>query len=578
MMTIEATDLAYSPKTATAEVAISDQYAIGRSLFVVTAIDNDRDVPVSTDTPNAEFDYMVDPDYPNAARFFDVTKDGLVYVRDSLTEADGRSVFEFYIVSIDRSWQPLGDRTYVEVDITYTGLKVVFGFIQPIYRVSILENVEGDEAFGESYPIIQLGLANINSNRIVLCEIIYVNDVFRGTIGFLDYFGVRTTPALACEVYAKVPLDRDQIGGGVYNVTVRSQQPNRIKRQVQETAVTIANTWETAYVIITVMDANDNAPKFVYPLYPETILTEFYVGIVAIDAAANTETVQVQAFDRDEGEYGRITFFVEQEYGNDIPGFNISQDGTISTQNEVIKRRLDKEDKHYRLLVIAQDNAPQDIQKGTRTRAFINIVENKNIFVLELKNLDPVRAVANKELIRQMLQETTERIVLVHKIVGRRFLKEGNILDVDSKGTDVQFVILTDEKRLEINNELDILTSGAGSAPQEILENLRDLLDNVGDVESIHVPYNPSDVSGMSDVLGGTVVRLTKTYRWWLDDPWVALLIMAGIIILVCIVTLIILGMSWNRYSDYISHYTRFPQELRETSRLHQPTKLPQGI
>lgn len=91
------------------------------------------------------------------------------------------------------------------------------------------------------------------------------------------------------------------------------------------------------------------------------------------------------------------------------------------------------------------------------------------------------------------------------------------------------------------------LSSSAGETPKNILENLQDLLSDVGNVESVRIPYAEEDLSGRADVLGGTVVRLTKTYRWWLSDPFIALLLIAGIIILICIVTLIILGISWSR-------------------------------
>lgn len=57
----------------------------------------------------------------------------------------------------------------------------------------------------------------------------------------------------------------------------------------------VQNTWQIAHVIIVVLDKNDNAPEFIYPLYPDTVLDKtFYVGTVPIDAAANTEVLQVE--------------------------------------------------------------------------------------------------------------------------------------------------------------------------------------------------------------------------------------------------------------------------------------------
>lgn len=111
---VVATDQASNPKSASATVyidivrnqnaplftqpeysaSISDYWAVGRELFVATAIDDDRKVALSRDTPNAEFDYIIDPDYPYAGQYFGITKDGVMYVKNNLQTVDGRSEFE----------------------------------------------------------------------------------------------------------------------------------------------------------------------------------------------------------------------------------------------------------------------------------------------------------------------------------------------------------------------------------------------------------------------------------------------------------------------------------------------------
>lgn len=114
---VVATDKATQPKSATATVYINivrnqhaplftapeyssevpDFWATGRELFASTAIDDDRTVELSRNTPNAEFDYLIDPDYPYAQTYFGITKDGVLYVRSSLDTTDGRSQFEVNI-------------------------------------------------------------------------------------------------------------------------------------------------------------------------------------------------------------------------------------------------------------------------------------------------------------------------------------------------------------------------------------------------------------------------------------------------------------------------------------------------
>lgn len=74
--------------------SVSDFYAVGRELFSASAVDSDRTVALSRNTPNAEFDYLIDPDYPYSAQYFGITKDGTLYVRQNLDTADGREEFQ----------------------------------------------------------------------------------------------------------------------------------------------------------------------------------------------------------------------------------------------------------------------------------------------------------------------------------------------------------------------------------------------------------------------------------------------------------------------------------------------------
>lgn len=114
-LTVIARDGAWEPKLATATVtisivrnqftpqfardafsaSISSAYSIGRSLFVASAVDGDRDVPVSSQTPNAEIVYsIVAINNDNPQTYFAVDQNGLVYVRRSPLESAGTRTFE----------------------------------------------------------------------------------------------------------------------------------------------------------------------------------------------------------------------------------------------------------------------------------------------------------------------------------------------------------------------------------------------------------------------------------------------------------------------------------------------------
>ena len=57
-------------------------------------------------------------------------------------------------------------------------------------------------------------------------------------------------------------------------------------------------------------------------------------------------------------------------------------------------------------------------------------------------------------------------------------------------------------------------------------------------VDNIRLPYGQS-----------VIIRtmITKSYIWWMDDPWAALVAMAAIIILLCIVGIIVIIFTYSR-------------------------------
>lgn len=57
-------------------------------------------------------------------------------------------------------------------------------------------------------------------------------------------------------------------------------------------------------------------------------------------------------------------------------------------------------------------------------------------------------------------------------------------------------------------------------------------------VDNIRLPYGQS-----------IIIRrmITKSYIWWMDDPWAALVAMAAIIILLCIVGIIVIIFTYSR-------------------------------
>lgn len=95
------------------------------------------------------------------------------------------TVFQFYIVAIDRSWKPLSSRALVTVSITYTNIERSLGFSLPVRYITIEENsiilTEADRV------LTSLDVINTNANTRVVCEILYVNEISYNSLN--QYFG-----------------------------------------------------------------------------------------------------------------------------------------------------------------------------------------------------------------------------------------------------------------------------------------------------------------------------------------------------------------------------------------------------
>ncbi|XP_046579035.1 protocadherin Fat 4-like [Haliotis rubra] len=467
-ITIEAADRALPPKIATAQLeihivrnihtprftstsygaTIEDTAAVGRTLFTVTALDADEDVPLNQNTPNAEFNYIVDPKYKDAVWYFDVSSDGIVSIRNPLVSTDTPSFF-FNIIAIDKSWTPLSSRVPVRINVTRTSTGPrILGFTAPIYYVVLPENSVGDGNRFKSLIVLDTENQDIDLN--VECRIIYINGEadLVGTI-----FSVRTTrDGKNCELYMIGNLDREQ--GSLYNITVGVHHQTTVSKRSINNAV--YNTWEYTNILVSVTDVNDNAPSFNFPVYPVVNL-QAYVTAISIAAPPNSKVTQVQATDPDLGLNGIVSYSVSPIPGlfDEVP-FYINFDGEIYTTKDFSHEEAFP--RQFVFKVTASDNAMTSERLQAESNVYVNLIENKNRFILVLTNTPPENVIPKMEFYRQALQNVTGRIIIIEKIQGRLFTEVGSsVLDLDITGTDITFVVVnSDSFRLEENTAMDM--------------------------------------------------------------------------------------------------------------------------
>ena len=560
-LTIEAADSAIPPKSARTTLtvntirnihrpqfteirygaSIEDTWAVGRTLFTVTAVDQDDSEPFNANTNNAFFDYMIDENYPLAETYFGVTIDGVVYVRNNLLLDDSDSYF-FYLIAIDRSWQPLSSRAPVTINVTKTNVVRTIGFTNLVHYWEIVETTESSASIRNAYT---LEIANIEAGRSYYCDIVEIN---RQRV-FDPIFTSRITSDNKCVIERNTRLDREVTG--FYNITIAvgysvnigKRSADRVKRQIEN----VYNTYSYAYLLVSVLDLNDNQPAFDFPLYPSDMSSPVYVFAVSTAAAPMTMIDRVVATDPDEGNNGAVSLQLSQADSN--APFYLDSDGNLF--NTVQFNLLSTVTTRYVLSITASDGGSPALSRLTDIH--VNLIENKNRFVLVLSNTLPSSVVPNMEAIRRTLQNAIGQIVIIEAI-QRRLVVQDTVLDYDATGTDVVFVVAdTRSFLLYENSVLETLISVVEL--QALRQNI-----NVGTVVEVRKPYDLTVVTGLSQRLSDSAAfselgqfafslskPITKSHVWWTDDPWSALVALAGIVIILAIVGIIVIVRSYTR-------------------------------
>ena len=86
----------------------------------------------------------------------------------------------------------------------------------------------------------------------------------------------------------------------------------------------------------------------------------------------------------------------------------------------------------------------------------------------------------------------------------------------------------------------------------------------IGTVQTIRRPFEAENIVGISDELQlSRNITPTKSYVWWMNDPWAAFIALSAIIILLGIIAVVILLYQWNRYVKFLCSNLNMPFEKR---------------
>uniref|UniRef100_A0AAY4D0M4 Protocadherin-15 n=1 Tax=Denticeps clupeoides TaxID=299321 RepID=A0AAY4D0M4_9TELE len=354
---------------------------------VVTTVKADDSDPPNTAASRVH--YEVDQEqFPYSASIFDVDKNsGSVVTRVNLNE-EPNTKFSLVIIAYDDGDPVKQNKTLVEITVLQPSVIPVFTLEE--YRFSpVSENAPVGTAVG----VIRATAVN---QSIVYC-IMEGND--GGEFAVNNRTGVITT--------AKT-LDFEANSSYVLRVEADSMR-------VAASNLRAPSKSNTARVFIDVQDENDHPPVFTKPVY---------IGGVAEDAKTFTSVLQVQALDKDTGNYSAMLYRLI------IPPTADGKDGfVIEPHTGVIKTAImyrNMRRSYFRFDVIATDNYGEGL--NSKAQVVVSVVNQLDMQVV-VSNAPPTAVEENKDqligILERYVQDQIPGAKVVVESIGPRRYGDG---------------------------------------------------------------------------------------------------------------------------------------------------------
>ncbi|XP_032795630.2 cadherin-99C isoform X2 [Daphnia magna] len=392
-------------------VRLRSTVPVGQVVTTVIAFDGDGT------NPNNQVRYELVNNSNKVGQFFRINAEsGVISTRDNLRK-DSEREYKLRIRAYDLG-KPTSLSTLATVTVLVDHVAPLIApdvthmsFSEMTYSVSVAEDAHANTL------IKYLSVVNRTNDLLsVSCEIISGNSD--------DTFYTKESVDRNCELRLKRTLDFEVI------------QRYEIEIQLKTTATFLNQDRPTVRVDVTVLDVNDNSPKFLSK-YPENRFTngKFYAAISA-DAPISSVLVLVAAEDADSGPLGQLTYEIMEET-NVGKLFSIDKStGAIHTEKMMNAiRQLP-----MRLIVTARDNPGQPIgYRETNCQVVVNIIEPQHRLVLVLPNSPPDQVHRSQSAIVDILQEETKMIVRVEKLQALSSVSSNGTVIVDASGSELWF-------------------------------------------------------------------------------------------------------------------------------------------
>uniref|UniRef100_A0A4W6E4J8 Protocadherin-15 n=1 Tax=Lates calcarifer TaxID=8187 RepID=A0A4W6E4J8_LATCA len=350
-----------------------------KGTIVTTVVANDSD---PAGTPAGLVRYKVDQQaYPYSASVFDVEEEtGHVVTRVNLNE-EPNLMFSLIVVAYDDG-EPVKENTTL-VEITVLQPSVIPVFTREEYRFA---PVSEEAAVGTPVGVIMAAAVN----QTIVYSIIEGNK--GGVFALNETTGVIST--------AK-PLDYE--ANSSYTLKVEADSMRVVSSNLRAPSKT-----NTAKVVIDIQDENDHPPVFTRPLY---------IGGVAEDAKTFTSVLQVQALDKDTGNYSSMMYrlIIPPPAGRDPKD---SKDGfVIEPYSGVVKTAImyrNMRRSYFKFEVVATDNYGQG--HSSKAEIVVSVVNQLDMQVV-VSNVPPTYVEKNKDKLLSILERYVQDQIPGAKVV-----------------------------------------------------------------------------------------------------------------------------------------------------------------
>ncbi|CAB3409271.1 unnamed protein product [Caenorhabditis bovis] len=344
--------------------------------------------------------------------------------------------------------------------------------------------------------------------RFIICNIVSGN--YRGA------FGVTAGNDGNCELRTQMELDRETVERYLLNVTVTSG----------------AQT-DYALVAITVLDVNDNVPRFVYD--SDLGLSTFF-GAVSSTANAFTRVLTVKADDADLGNSSLVNYALDPLSAHS-KYFSISPFGEISTKQSMATILQRNRVQFFEFRVSACDSPISGQQLCSKADVVVNIIGSSNRFKMIIYGLNPQQL---KKHEKDMIKST------------RQFTGACNLLTIEK---------MIEHTAIENQIRTDVYWYAVNPTTKKICkkQDLRKLFEpaNVQLIAGKVQPWfrleriseDAGDEGAMSSV--GILPTNWKTAS-------ILLIILAVVIAVGALVGICAVCIFWNRYKDSQRHSSNF--------------------